>query len=142
MRGCRKVLIAVNGSIEVLRQGLRLASDERSWITVIKVIPPYEGDLDLTGVKNIEDVLNSGISSSLSEMEGIAGEEGVFIKVRVEEGDIPERIKSAALEERCDIIIMGESSRKGIKKLFGGGVLNNVLRDAPCPVLVVKRGEI
>ncbi|MBI4824446.1 MAG: universal stress protein [Nitrospirae bacterium] len=138
MKGCRKVLIAVNGSLDVLRHGLKLASDEKSWITVIKVIPPYEGDLDLTGVKNIEDVLNSGISSSLSEVEGIAGEEGVFVKVRVEEGDIPERIKSAALEERCDIIIMGEGSRKGIKKLFGGGVLNKVLQNAPCPVLVVK----
>ncbi|MBI4690885.1 MAG: hypothetical protein HY754_11580, partial [Nitrospirae bacterium] len=59
MKGYRKILIAVNGSKEVLRQGLKLAYDEECWVTVIKVIPPYEGDLNLTGIKNIGDVLTS-----------------------------------------------------------------------------------
>ena len=59
MKGYRKVLIAVNGSKEVLRQGLKLAGDEECWVTVVKVIPPYEGDLNLVGIKNIEDVLSS-----------------------------------------------------------------------------------
>ena len=59
MKGYRKVLIAVNGSKEVLDQGLKLAGDERCWVTVVKVIPSYEGDLDLVGVRKIEDVLES-----------------------------------------------------------------------------------
>jgi hypothetical protein len=42
MKGYRKVLIAVNGSLDVLKQGIKLAQDEKTWVTVLKVVPPYE----------------------------------------------------------------------------------------------------
>lgn len=137
MRGYRKILIAVNGSMDTLRQGLRLASDEKTWVTVIKVIPTYEGDLNLTGVKNIGDVLSSGIEGVVSGINEVASGEGALIKVRVEEGDISSRIKEVAAEERCDLIIMGGRRRTGWSKYFGGGILRRVLDDPPCPVFVV-----
>lgn len=43
MKGYRKILIAVNGSKDVLLKGLKLAGDEKCWVTVVKVLPPYEG---------------------------------------------------------------------------------------------------
>ena len=39
MKGYRKVLIALNGHKEVLEQGIKLAQDEKTWITVVKVRP-------------------------------------------------------------------------------------------------------
>jgi len=44
MKGYRKVLIAVNGSMTVLEEGLKIARDEGCWVTVMKVIPPNEGN--------------------------------------------------------------------------------------------------
>ncbi len=142
MKGYRKVLIAVNGSKNVLLQGLQLANDEKCWITVVKVIPSNEGDLNLTGIKNIEDVLDSGGKKAVSELKVMAESEGRYIKARLEEGDVPARIIEAAEEERCDVIIMGARKKKNwINKLFGDNVVEKVISQAPCPVFVVNAWE-
>ncbi len=137
MKGYRKVLIAVNGSREVLVQGLKLAGDERCWVTVVKVIPPYEGDLELVGVKNIEGVLKSDGEKAVAEIKDTAQNEGALIKTRLEEGDVPKKIVEVAEEEKCDLIIMGANKRSWFKRFLGGGVVEKVINNAPCPVLVV-----
>jgi nucleotide-binding universal stress UspA family protein len=137
MKGYRKVLIAVNGSREVLRQGLKLADDEKCWVTVVKVIPSNEGDLNLVGVKNIEDVLYSGADKAVSEIKETAAAERALVKTRLEEGDISGKIVEVAEEEKCDLIIMGAKKRGWIRKIFGDNVVERVIHRAPCPVLVV-----
>ena len=137
MRGVRKILIAVNGSKEVLRQGLQLAGDEKCWVTVVKVIPSNEGDLDLTGVKNIGDVLESGVRRELAEIRNVAENEGALVRTRVEEGPVHEKILAVAEEERCDVIILGAQRRSWLRKLFGDNTVGRVIRGAACPVLVV-----
>lgn len=140
MKGYRKILIAVNGSKDVLRQGLKLAQDEKTWVTVVKVIPPYDGDLDLTSVKNIGDALDSGARKAVSEIRSIADQEGALIKMRLERGEVPEKIVETAEEERCDLIIMG-ARRNGthawLRRLIGDNTVEQVISSAPCPVLVV-----
>lgn len=97
MKGYRKVLIAVNGSKDVLKNGLQLAYDEKCWVTVVKVIPPYEGDLHLTGIKNIEDVLGSEGAKAVSGMKDVAKAEGALIKTRLEEGEVDKKIVEVAV---------------------------------------------
>lgn len=140
MRGVRKILIAVNGSKEVLRQGLQLAGDEGCWVTVVKVVPENDGDLDLTGVKDVEDVLTSGVAREVAEIGGIADAAGALVKTRVESGAPHERILEVARQERCDVIVLGRQKRSWLRKLFGDNVVGNVIRRAPCPVLVVGAG--
>ena len=137
MKGYRKILIAVNGSKEVLVKGLQLASDEKCWVTVVKVIPSYEGDLNLTGIKNIDDVLDSETHKVISDINSTAEAEGALIKTRLEEGDIHKKIVEVAEEERCDLIIMGAKKRNWIRKIFGDNVVEKVINLAPCPVFVV-----
>ena len=72
MKGYRKILIATNGSKEALTQGLKLAQDEKCWVTVVKVIPENEGDLDLTGIRNIEDAINGGAQKEISAVRELA----------------------------------------------------------------------
>jgi len=134
----RRVLIAVNGSKDVLVQGLKLVSSERCRVTVVKVNPPYEGDLNLIGVKDIEHVLDSGAEKNVSEIKGIAQCAGVPVKVRIEVGDIDKKIVEVAEEEKSDLIIMGTGAQSGLKKFFLGNLLDEVTRSAPCPVLAVN----
>jgi nucleotide-binding universal stress UspA family protein len=138
MKGYRKILIAVNGSKEVLVKGLQLASDEKCWVTVMKVIPSFEGDLNLTGIKNIGDILDSGGEKAVSELKDLAESEGALIKTRLEEGDVHKKILEVAEEERCDVIIIGAKKRSWIRKLFGDNVVEKVISQAPCPVFVVS----
>ncbi len=137
MKGYRKILIAVNGSKDILRKGLRLAQDEKCWVTVVKVVPPYDGDLNLTGIKNIEDVLGSGAEKEIAEIKDIARAERTIVKTRLEEGEVHEKIVEVAADEKCDLIIMGNSRTNWFRKLFGKNVIEKVINQAPCPVLVL-----
>lgn len=138
MKGYRKVLIALNGSKEVLEQGIKLARDEKTWVTVVKVVHPYEGDLNLTGIKNLGDVLDDGSMKAVAEINTIAEAEGALVKTRLESGDVPDRIVEVAQEEKCDLIIMGSKKKKGIlSRLFGDHIVEKVIDRAPCPVYVI-----
>ncbi|MGD0282371.1 MAG: universal stress protein [Dissulfurispiraceae bacterium] len=138
MKGYRKVLIAVNKSMDVLAEGLKLACDEKCWVTVVKVIPANEGDLNLTGIKNIDAVLDNGASKAVAEINNNAKSRNALIKTRLEEGDVHKRIVEVAEEEDCDLIIMGaQKMKKGLKRFFGVNIVEKVIESAPCSVLVV-----
>jgi nucleotide-binding universal stress UspA family protein len=138
MKGYRKVLIAMNGSADVVKEGIKMAQDEKTWVTVLRVIPENEGDLNLTGIKNIEDVLDSGAREALAGAWSAADAAGALIKTRLEEGAPAEKIVEVAADERCDVIILGAKQKKGwLGRLFGDHVIENVIRTATCPVFVV-----
>jgi nucleotide-binding universal stress UspA family protein len=137
MKGFRKVLIALNGNKNVLDTGLQLAKDEKTWVIVVKVIPPFEGDLNLTGIKNIEDALDSGVGKVISQVEADAKAQGALIKTRVQQGNVPDAIVEVADEERCDLIIMGAPKKNWFRKVFGDHAVEKVIDMAKCPVYVV-----
>ncbi len=56
----KKILVAFDGSDSsknALRQAIKLAGTEKSWIKVVSVVPDYQGDLELIGVSNIESAI-------------------------------------------------------------------------------------
>jgi nucleotide-binding universal stress UspA family protein len=138
MQSYKKVLIAVNGKIDVLTEGLKSVKDEKCIVTVLKVLPSYEGDLGLVGVKNIGDVLNGDRDRLISEIEDVAKAKGAIVRTRVEEGDIQEKILEVAEEEESDMIIMGAGKQSLVKKVLGMNVTEKVVSQAACPVVKVK----
>jgi len=138
MKGYRKILIAMNGSTDIVKEGIKMAQDEKTWVTVLKVITEYDGDLNLTGIKNLNDVLDGDAHKALSGARNAAEEAGAMIKTRLEEGTPAEKIVEVAAEERCDVIVLGAKQRKGwLDRFFGDHVIENVIRSAPCPVFVI-----
>ena len=119
MRGFRRILVALDGSKHVLQPGLQLAGDEGCWTTVLKVMPETEGDLELTGIKNIDSVLAGGEQQTRAEVRRTADEARVLVKARIEEGGIPERIVAVAAEERCDLIVIGRERLPWYRRLLG-----------------------
>lgn len=137
MRGFRKILVALDGSRNALAAGLQLAGDEGCWTTVLKVLPPNAGDLDLTGVKNLDAVLTGGERQVRAEVRQSADEARVIIKARVEEGGISEQIVAVAAEEKCDLIVIGRERLPWYRRLLGPSIAEQVARSAQCPVLVL-----
>lgn len=62
----------------------------------------------------------------------------VRVEHRVAEGDSPEEILNLAKAIPCDLIVMGSHGRTGLRRLLTGSVAEEVLRNASCPVLVVR----
>ncbi|MEM1171970.1 MAG: universal stress protein [Cyanobacteria bacterium P01_H01_bin.35] len=53
------------------------------------------------------------------------------------QGSTVETILAEAKKLTADLIIVGSHGRSGIEKLFMGSVSEGILKDSPCPVLVI-----
>ncbi|OGQ77533.1 MAG: hypothetical protein A2289_08115 [Deltaproteobacteria bacterium RIFOXYA12_FULL_58_15] len=53
-------------------------------------------------------------------------------------GDPTRMILEFALENRCDLLVMGTNGRTGFSHLLLGSVTEKVVRRSPCPVLIVR----
>ena len=137
MRGFRRILVALDGSKNALAPGLQLAGDEGCWTTVLKIMPANEGDLELTGIKDINAVLTGDEGQVRAAVRQSADDARVLVKSRVEEGGIPERIVAVAAEERCDLIVIGRELLPWYRRLLGASIAERVARSARCPVLVL-----
>ena len=139
----QKILVAFDGSASgenALRQALRLACDEKCWIRVVTVVPPFEGELDLTGVGDIHEAILRPARALLARAEAIAKESGGLIKTSLEEGEASQRIAAVAAEERCGIIVMGRRGISRLERMMVGSVTARVIGHSPVDVLVVPLG--
>jgi len=138
----KKILVAVDGSESsknALRQAIKLANEEKCWITVISVIPPYEGDLELIGVSHVREAMREPWERALSEAEKIAEKEKALIKTLCEEGEAYERIIDLADAENFDVIVMGRRGLRKIQRALIGSVTARVIGYSHRDVLVVPR---
>jgi len=136
----RKILVAVDGSessIHALRESFKLAASEKCWITVVSVIPPYEGELELVGVRDVKTALKQPCEKALSMANDIAKTERALIKTVCEEGEIYERIVDLADAENCDLIVMGRRGMSRLEKTLVGSVTARVIGHSQRDVLVV-----
>ena len=67
--------------------------------------------------------------------------DGVPVDTSAVVGYCPRAIYEAAAKEGADLIIISTHGRTGLKHVFLGSVAENVVRLAPCPVLVVREHE-
>ena len=63
---------------------------------------------------------------------------GVAVSFLVWTGDPGESIVAAAESENADLIVVGTHGRRSIGRLLLGSVSEHVVRNAPCPVLVIR----
>ncbi len=85
----RKILVAFDGSESsknALKQAIKLAETDKSWIKVLAVAPSYEGDLELVGVNNIKRVLDGSSEKLIKEAKEISQAEGISIITSIEQG--------------------------------------------------------
>ncbi len=138
----KKLLVAFDGSEScrnALRQAIRLAAKEHSWIKVIAVVPSYEGDLELVGVSNIKEAISGPGENLLADARGIAESQSVSVLTNLEQGEPYERIVDVAESESCDLIVMGRKGRHHIERSLMGSVTARVIGHTFKDVLVIPR---
>jgi len=84
----------------------------------------------------IEDKLKKEAESFLESFKKIGEEIGVKIETELITGNPAEEIVKYTNEN--DLIIMANHGKKGIDRFMLGSVSEEVVRNAPCSVLVVK----
>lgn len=83
--------------------------------------------------QNAGDSISQALDRSLNAE---AGEGRLEPRVRVLAADLPEGIRSTAMEERADLVIVGRGHQKGnLSRMWSH--LYSIIRESPCPVLSV-----
>ena len=135
----RKILVAYDGSPSA-RNALSLASqlarEDKSWIKVLAVVPPYQGDLELIGVSDIKEAIAGPGQEMLAEARKLADREGISILTNLEQGEPYEQIVQVAEEENCDLIIMGRRGKNKMERELMGSVTARVIGHTSKDVLV------
>jgi len=62
-----------------------------------------------------------------------------FGEISVVEDTARDAIVNAARALHADLVVMGSHGRRGLSRVLIGSVAEDVVRRAPCPVLVVRR---
>lgn len=82
--------------------------------------------------------LLEAIERSLADLRARTERPGLMVASRAIQGDPALEICEVARQAGHDLIVMGTHGRTGLTRLFLGSVAERVIREAPCPVLVVR----
>lgn len=143
MKKYGKILVAFDGSDpskNALRESLQFATDEHCIVTVLSIIPPYQGDLSAMWTNNIRSAMEKQCTDAISEALKTAEKEGVLIDTVCEEGEIYERIVDFADRENYDLIIMGKKGLSLVERALVGSVTARVIGYSRQDVLVIPDG--
>jgi nucleotide-binding universal stress UspA family protein len=137
----KSILLSFDGSRlskKALNRACELSKVEDAEITALYVIPRYEELIDLFPTNLIKGNLMHDAQNIVEEARKLALDQGVSIKTEIADGDTAEKIIDTASEPGTDLIISGTHGWKGIDKAIIGSVIENVIVNISCPVLVVK----
>lgn len=85
----------------------------------------------------IEEMLATN-QKALDDLVAPHVQKAAFGPCRAELGDPRPQIDQHARALRADLIVMGTHGRRGVKRLLLGSVAESVVREAPCPVLLIR----
>ncbi|MBK7232015.1 MAG: universal stress protein [Saprospiraceae bacterium] len=131
-----------------LEKAARMAADKGGKLFLVRVLVNpflFDGGSHLLSTNLMAtDLMEKIREEATGQMQEIKDQVLVqYPDLEVEMGltegnDIGEAIMSEAENRNADLIVMGSHGRKGIKKWMMGSVADYVLREAKCPVLIVK----
>ena len=142
----KKILIPIDFSTcsrKALQYALPFARQFGAELVLVHVVPPtyYSTDLSYTAPVFPEEEVRDFSAKRLAAL--IQAEIGDQIpgSAMVRIGQPAHEIVETARELKTDLIIVSTHGNTGLKHLLLGSVAENVVRHAPCPVLVVREHE-
>jgi universal stress protein A len=87
----------------------------------------------------VEKDMRTQAEAELARMAGV--DETIPCTPLVRVGQPVEEIAQTARKQKTDIIILSTHGRTGLRHMLLGSVAENVVRHAPCPVLIVREQE-
>lgn len=138
-----RILVAVDGSessLNALSQTFPLARAEGSTIRIVAVVPPYEGELRLVGVRqNVAEMMSEPYVNALKDAQELADAAGARVEAILEQGEPHERIVELAEAERCDLIVVGVRGCNPTDRVLLGSMTARVIGYSNTDILVVPK---
>ena len=138
----KNILVPVDFSAcsdKALRYAMPLAEQNKAAITLLHVMPSYvTGGLSTVDYVQLRGEMRASAENQLSALAAQEGKESVEIRFRTAEGDAATEITLGAKRLLADLMVISTHGRTGLTRALLGCVAEHVVRQAPCPVLVVR----
>jgi len=103
------------------------------YVVDVRALEPYPTEGLFVDLRSI---LEKEATKVLDRVRQRAGKARVKVETKILEGVPEEELVKAAHAD--DLIVMATHGRRGLSRLLLGSVAEDVVRHAPCPVLVVR----
>ena len=144
----RKILVATDGSKysdKAIDYAIGLAKDLQGEVTAIYVmslkhfeIYALEHHDDIKGYVDEDARVKKEGEDALASARSKGEKAGIVIVTQLLRGYPSEEIMKFARNQGMDLIVLGNLGKSGVERLLLGSVSEAVVRNAPCPVLVVR----
>ena len=111
-----------------LERALMLAQDWRTKLWLLHVVDPGSAQASGASLRAIE----AKIADEMPETDA-------DVKILVKPGDVARTIEETAQSRQCDLIVTGVARYNSLGDILLGNPVDQMIRSAPVPVLIVKR---
>ena len=111
-----------------LDRALMLAKEWNTKLILLHILDPARAKDAATNIREIEKQIADELPRNKVDIE-------ILVKI----GDIAATIIETAQDRKCDLIVTGVARYNSIGDILLGGPVDQLIRNAPVPVLVVKR---
>ena len=125
-------------SADAADRAIDLAVQLGAELLIVSVINAAAGPDDGPGPRPRVDQVRDRREPLAQALVAQARRAGVAARFLIWHGDPGESIAAAADAEQCDLIVVGTHGRTGFQRSLAGSVSDYVIRNAQCPVLVVR----
>jgi nucleotide-binding universal stress UspA family protein len=150
MRMFKRILVPIDGSGPSragLERAIALAKNQNARLRLLHVVDENGVVQGMEPAMNIGELLDSLVAEGrkiLAAAVVTAKKHGVkadTVLFEVLIGRVADRIVREAAKWHADVIVMGTHGRRGIGRLVMGSDAENVLRQTPVPVLLVRSAK-
>jgi universal stress protein A len=129
-----------DNSLHALDVAAQIARQNDGTLLLLHVVPMV---IPPTGMPVYVDLYKGQEETAKEKLREIAGRRlsGLKYELLTHIGDPAGGILRIARRSAADLIVMATHGRRGFSRVLLGSVAEMVLREAPCPVLSVRRGE-
>lgn len=145
MKNFKKILCPYDFSEyadDAIKYAVKLADDDTQIVILYAIALPFVIDpngfmyYDNDGAE-IKKANDEALSKKVEAYKKQYPERKFSYKIAIE-NHAADLILKIQQEEKFDLIVMGSHGKKGIMRLLMGSVAEEVMREAHCPVLIVK----
>jgi universal stress protein A len=136
----RRVLVPVDfsrPSLAALRHALALAADTGARVVLLHVLEPFHPGLHLDTTA-IQTAARQAANKRLEALLIASRKTWPAVSRELRAGHPVTTIIALAKRTQADLIVLGTHGRTGLRRALIGSVAERVVREAPCPVLVVR----
>jgi len=125
-----------------------LAAERGARLIVLHVVPNLEAirtaeiAAGIPSSEHFEEDMTAYRAEMKANLDAFEPPPGVKIERLLKEGHVAPTILRTAEETACDLIVVGTHGKNKIQRILMGSVAEQVVRQASCPVVIVRQPTI